>query len=1404
MRKIFTTLFALAALAVHAQYIPNGSFDSWKGSGSAGSTYQSSNGNEMRKRPGDEPTSWNGSSINQKVKVLFNVTKEETLIYKSTGRNGSAVKMENKYVGAAGVGSNAPGFISFATPWVYAVSTVSNCDGGMYGGISFSHKPDAIKGWYKRTGGTGEKAHIIVYLWKGTFKNNITSSKSNDTKDDTDRAVMGQVASSGDGVRIASCDYTFTTTTNNDWQEIVVPLNYENDYIPEKLNVILSSGDYWTRGNVKKNSVLEADDVEFVYYSELASLTYNGKNYFQQSKTSYTIDEFYDESKLAVTSNGKGATIEKSFNSSTNVLTIKVKGDDYDANNSNVHTYTVNFKTEEPLTIVGVTPTAAVESLKTITVEFSDEIAGTYNESAASKIYLGSSNNAASFTVSGKVLTITLDKAITTPGEYALTIPSGLITRKSNGKAVTSSGEYKFTVKAAPLAVVSVSPNTTVESLKTITVEYSDEISGAYSSSATSKIYVGSSSNTASFSVSGKVLTITLDKAIAKTGEYALYIPAGLVTRKINGDAVTCNGEIKFNVEVAPLEVVSVTPSDEVESLQEITVEYSDEIAGTYSSADASKIYVGLNSNTASFSVSGKVLTITLDKAITVTGEYALYIPSGIITRKINGDAVTCGGEIKFKVKGAPVSETPLAIVAVTPSGEVESLQTVTLEFNDEISGTYSASATSKIYVGSSSNTASFSVSGKVLTITLDKAIVKTGEYALYIPAGLITRKSNGDAVTCDGEVKFKVKVTPLEVVSVTPSGEVESLKTITIEYSDEISGTYSSSATSKIYVGSSSNTASFSVSGKVLTITLDKAIAKTGEYALYIPAGLVTRKINGDAVICNGEIKFNVKIAPLEVVSVTPSDEVESLREITVEYSDEIAGTYSSSATSKIYVGSSSNTASFSVSGKVLTITLDNAIVTPGEYALYIPAGLITRRLNGDAVICDGEIKVKVKEPEVMIDYTPAYTGTKTKSGRWINSVSLSSATYGGEVSNTFTVDNSGKLCYNDYTSTVVMKAAPGEVVTLEINQDDETSWMNSYVYIDADKNGFTASIADGSNWQPAGDLVSYSFYNNNDPYDTNGWNSDGAVINGNNRSTVSMPAFAVPAKAGVYRVRVKLDWCNIDPNGDSDGKFGDFMDNGGQIVDFKLNVCGNSVVEPEPNPTPNPDVDYTPTNTGIRDYSERNINAVRFVSEAYGEKVYDLTASERSNEYLDLTDTFVFTVALGEQASVEIVTEGSWVNHYVYVDYDANGFAASIEGGSNWKPAGDMVAYSFYNNGGSSDASGWNSLGQTITGDGRSFPALPGFTVTSRSGLYRMRIKQDWCSIDPAGDSDSNFGGTFSDYGGQIIDVLLNVVDPTGIEDVEAEEAAVDIYDMQGRKLEQITKPGLYIIGGKKVLVK
>ena len=42
------------------------------------------------------------------------------------------------------------------------------------------------------------------------------------------------------------------------------------------------------------------------------------------------------------------------------------------------------------------------------------------------------------------------------------------------------------------------------------------------------------------------------------------------------------------------------------------------------------------------------------------------------------------------------------------------------------------------------------------------------------------------------------------------------------------------------------------------------------------------------------------------------------------------------------------------------------------------------------------------------------------------------------------------------------------------------------------------------------------------------------------------------------------------------------------------------------------------------------------------------------------------------------------------------------------------------------------------------------------------------------------------------------------TAIENVEVENTVKAIYDLTGRRVEAITAPGIYIVGGKKVLVK
>ena len=287
MKKSFllsgALLLSISAFTANAQQLPNVGFESWKTT--CGSS-RSVNEKKEVVRPGVEPAEWNGSNVNQTV---FGVNKlEPGLVTKQEEGGNKYLQLRNMYVGALGIGSNAPGFINFGTPWVYATSQIKKCDGGTFGGQSFTYKPDAIKGKYKRADSdaegkpisNNESSHIIVYLWYGTYQSFIGSTdlKTKEEKENVDRAVLGKTTGPISGKLVASCDKAFSSTANNDWETIVVPLNYEaNAGNPAMMNVIISAGDYWNRSKLLDGTTLLVDDVDFVYYSTLTSLKAGSK-----------------------------------------------------------------------------------------------------------------------------------------------------------------------------------------------------------------------------------------------------------------------------------------------------------------------------------------------------------------------------------------------------------------------------------------------------------------------------------------------------------------------------------------------------------------------------------------------------------------------------------------------------------------------------------------------------------------------------------------------------------------------------------------------------------------------------------------------------------------------------------------------------------------------------------------------------------------------------------------------------------------------------------------------------------------------------------------------------------------------------------------------------------------------
>ena len=191
----------------------------------------------------------------------------------------------------------------------------------------------------------------------------------------------------------------------------------------------------------------------------------------------------------------------------------------------------------------------------------------------------------------------------------------------------------------------------------------------------------------------------------------------------------------------------------------------------------------------------------------------------------------------------------------------------------------------------------------------------------------------------------------------------------------------------------------------------------------------------------------------------------------------------------------------------------------------------------------------------------------------------------------------------------------------------------------------------------------------------------------------------------------------------------------------------------------------------------------------------------------YEDHTADEPFTVEAGSELTASFDYTGEWMHSFVYIDFDNDGQFSYKEG--QWDQAGtDLVAFSFYSldSNPKNDASGYNSVGDELTGDARNTYVAPSFKAPAKAGEYRIRFKFDWNCILPGGSS------TILEDGGGVWDATLKVVEPVvdGIStiNVEAANGEAQLFTIDGVKLNKLQK-GLNIVRTadgkvKKVLVK
>ena len=250
-----------------------------------------------------QPKYWNFSNVSQ-----MGVNKN--FAHKTTGRSGSALKIQDQFVGLMGIGATSPGYVALGHPWAYVsgLTSIEDATAGTYGGISWKTRPDTMVVWIKRYYDSSvenaagdhsedENFNLIFYSWSGTsyapaFKaknlscTDISASHANDyckdEESDIRQALNGNECGTKTYAKQIAEGWYYEKKAYANWTQIKVPIYYFNDDVPEKCNVILSAGNYPNfRANSGQNAgmSLDVDDISLIYSSKIQKLYVNDREW---------------------------------------------------------------------------------------------------------------------------------------------------------------------------------------------------------------------------------------------------------------------------------------------------------------------------------------------------------------------------------------------------------------------------------------------------------------------------------------------------------------------------------------------------------------------------------------------------------------------------------------------------------------------------------------------------------------------------------------------------------------------------------------------------------------------------------------------------------------------------------------------------------------------------------------------------------------------------------------------------------------------------------------------------------------------------------------------------------------------------------------------------------------------
>lgn len=239
---------------------------------------------------------------------------------------------------------------------------------------------------------------------------------------------------------------------SSEWKQYNVPFVYDERVSAPQKQYLLASFTTNPEPGQSYDDELCLDDVYFVYYSDLKSLSYDGTSINIEDPENIQIAaKDFDLSKVSCTS-GKGADIQTSYDEGTRILTITIEGNDISVNSENHHEYSVKI----------VPPASEVTGTynRWITVNMPDPISESANDIeitpeedgevsfGLNEFYLGAGspnmgpivvpNAKLSYTGDGSINIVAENQMVVVPGLGTDPILISLTANMSEGKKLTA------------------------------------------------------------------------------------------------------------------------------------------------------------------------------------------------------------------------------------------------------------------------------------------------------------------------------------------------------------------------------------------------------------------------------------------------------------------------------------------------------------------------------------------------------------------------------------------------------------------------------------------------------------------------------------------------------------------------------------------------------------------------------------------------------------------------------------------------------------------------------------------------------------------------------------------------------------------------------------------------------